>query len=867
MTALASSAPAAGTPADLSAGWTLRCLDDAAPPDVRCTEVPADAPASAHTALLAAGLIDEPYRGGAWEELNWIGRCGWSWTRSFPADPEGPALELVLAGVDGPAEVLLNGEALGRCANGFRPHAFDLGGRLRRRNTLEVRFAPPTDAALAAAGGPYPIAMPGITPYNGLRKMACGFGWDWAPPLDTCGLSGPVTLRPRDAARIDALAVSTEPADRGREAVVSVAVRGSNAVGERVRLRLTDPTRGVVAAGEAVLNDEGVGAATLSVSEPAWWQPRGHGEQPLYELRAQLGDVVLHRRVGLRTIEIDRSPDDPADPAAGTRFALRVNGREVFCRGFNWIPSDTLLDRVAPATTQARIDDALAAGANTIRVWGGGVAESDAFFDRCDEEGVLVWQDFPFACAMYDEAQLADEVREEAASLADRLAWRPSLALWCGGNECLWFHRSQPGWAEAVGDAGWGEGFYGELLPDAVAERSPGSAYVTNSPSGHTLRSPADDEDHGPQHPWDAWNREPGEAYLRTRPRFAAEFGFCGAAHAETLRWATPDVPEADRFEAAWGFLMATRGRAKMESRLDEVFGRAAMPGPGDEPISLDDWVYATQLMQSRAVELGVGWYRSLQPRCSGSLVWQLQDSWPAVSWSVVDFFGRRKLAWYGSRRAMGDHAAALLAADDDPANLAFVRFAPRGWTRAAPVRLRAVDASGRELAAAEATLDADPAATAETLLRAAVPAELIDAAGEAGGLVLADDPTLGRRVWATAPDHALKLPEPGFGLTAERSADALTVRVTAHTLLRDAVVDPGPSLADAPADEQARTLLPGETALFRFPLARERAGVPAAEPRLFTANALSGRGRREATETSRTAAAADPMSVRSAGS
>ncbi|BAM03312.1 glycoside hydrolase family 2 protein [Phycisphaera mikurensis] len=861
---------AAAAPADLSAGWALRCSGDAAPPEVRSAEVTTDAPASVHTALLAAELIDEPYRGGAWEKLRWIGRCGWSWTRRFAADPDGPALELVLAGVDGPAEVLLNGGSLGRCENGFRPHAFDLGERLRRRNTLEVRFAPPTGSAVAAAEGPHPIAMPGITPYNGVRKMACGFGWDWAPPLDTCGLSGAVTLRPRDAARIDALAVSTESADRGRNAVVSATVRGSNAAGERVRLRLSDPTRGVVAAGEATLGDDGVATATLRVREPAWWWPRGCGEQPLYELtatlRARTADGTVTRRVGLRTVEIDRSPDDPAEPAAGTRFAVRVNGREVFCRGFNWIPSDTLLDRVDPATTQARLDEALAAGANAIRVWGGGVAESDAFFDRCDEEGILVWQDFPFACAMYDEAQLAGEVREEATHLADRLAWRPSLALWCGGNECLWFHRSQPGWAEAVGDTGWGEGFYGELLPEAVAERSPGSAYVINSPSGRSLGSPADDENHGPQHPWDAWNREPGEAYLRTRPRFAAEFGFCGAAHAQTLRWATPGVPEADRSEAAWGFLMATRGRAKMEARLDEVFGRAAVPGPDDPPLALDAWVYATQLMQSRAVELGAGWYRSLQPRCSGTLVWQLQDSWPAVSWSVIDFFGRRKLAWYGSRRSMGDHAAALLAAENDPANLAFVRFAPAGWSRGVPVRLRAVDAAGEELASADVPLRADPAATAEILLRAAVPAELTAAAQESGGLVVADDPTLGRRVWAPAPDHAMHLPEPRFDLAAERSAGTLAVTVTAHTLLRDAVVDPGPSLADAPADEQTRTLLPGETALFRFPLARERAGVPAAGPRLFSANAFSGRGRREATEP-RTAATADPMSVRSADS
>ncbi len=383
--------------------------------------------------------------------------------------------------------------------------------------------------------------MPGITPYNGVRKMACGFGWDWAPPLDTCGL-GMVSLRERDAARIDAVAVETESADGGRNAVVSVTVRGSNVGGVRARLVLEDPEGERVAESEASFDEQGSATTELRVPDARWWQPRGHGEQPRYTLTTTLAPkrgqppfpsetgvvpVSQTRRIGLRTVEIDRSPDDPADPEAGTRFAVMVNGREVFCRGFNWIPSDTLLDRVDPAATQRRIDDALKAGANTIRVWGGGVAESEAFYDRCDEEGLLVWQDFHFACAMYDEARLRAEVVAEAAHLADRLAWRPSLALFCGGNECLWFHRLQPGWAEAVGENGWGECFYGEVLPEAVAARSPGSAYITNSPSGRDLLSPADDEDHGTQHPWDAWNREPGEAYLRSRPRFAAEFGFC----------------------------------------------------------------------------------------------------------------------------------------------------------------------------------------------------------------------------------------------------------------------------------------------------------------------------------------------------
>ena len=354
MTPAALSASPRTVSRDLRTGWTLRPTGGPAPERSAAERV--DLPASVHAALLAAGAIREPYQDAAWRDQAWIGRCGWSWTHRFSADPGGPPLELVLGRVDGPAEVFLNGEALGRCANGFRPHALDLGGRLAESNELEVRFEPPTDSAQAAAAGPHPIAMPGITPYNGLRKMACGFGWDWAPPLDTCGLRA-VSLRERDATRIDAVAVETESADRGRNAVVSVTVRGANAAGARVRLVLEDPDGGRVAAADAEADGEGVATAGVRVADARWWQPRGHGEQPRYTLRCRLGEAEVRHRIGLRTVEIDRSPDDPADPAAGTRFAVRVNGREVFCRGFNWIPSDTLLDRVDPATTQRRIDD------------------------------------------------------------------------------------------------------------------------------------------------------------------------------------------------------------------------------------------------------------------------------------------------------------------------------------------------------------------------------------------------------------------------------------------------------------------------------------------------------------------------------
>ena len=222
-------------------------------------------------------------------------------------------------------------------------------------------------------------------------------------------------------------------------------------------------------------------------------------------------------------------------------------------------------------------------------------------------------------------------------------------------------------------------------------------------------------------------------------------------------------------------------------------------------------------------------------------MVWQLQDSWPAVSWSVVDFFGRRKLAWYAARRAMADHAFAVLAPDNDPDRLEVVRV---GGTATDPLRLRAVDAEGRQLAEASVAPRPDAAAGAERVARVAAPAELVAAVRESGGLLLADAPTLGRRVWAPAPDRALAIPPARYRLDKLSTAGELVIRLTAETLLRDVVISPGPgpAWADAPADEQARTLLPGEAAVFRFPLP-PGTDPATARPTLSTANALSGRG------------------------
>jgi beta-mannosidase len=805
----------------LVTGWTVRwAAGDAAPDNVRRRRFPAEVPGCVHTALLRAGLIDEPYVDSGWLKSAWIGRCDWVYERIF--DLEGHASTggvdvLVFHGVDTVAVVHLNGREVGRCQNMHRPHRLDITGQLQLTgNLLTVHIAAPLAECerLAASQSDRPIAMPGIGQYNRLRKMACGFGWDWAPPLNPVGLWGGVELQRGDPRAIESVSVRVTDGSTDSCAVVKLGVIlrcVADASDRPLKLRavLHEPDGEQVADVAADVDTvEDAIALTLDVSEPRWWFPRGYGEQPLYGLRVELieADTGLlvnrwHRDIGLRRVRIDRSGDD-----VGSAFRVCVNDRTVFCLGYNWVPGDTLLSRNDEARMNARIDDAIGCGVNMLRVWGGGVYESEAFYDRCDRDGILVWQDFAFACAMYDEDALADEVRREAEHQVARLAWRPSLVLWCGGNECVWFHRSQNGWAERVGRCGWGEGFYGRLLPSVIDRVDPGRPYVANSPMGASLAEPADDVRHGPQHLWDAWNREPAEAFLRFRPRFASEFGFCSAASPRTLREAMPATPEGQLREAVWARLLATNGRSKLEARLAEVFGeRVNRPQAAGGP-DFEVWCVLTQAMQARAMELAVTWFRSLWPHCAGALVWQLQDSWPAVSWSVVDYAGRRKLAWYALRRAMKPTRLAVVPNDQGRLDVVAINQADGVWNCRATVR--AYDKSGSLLCEDRLTL----IAPSRSVTRTPWPGRSL-ASIPGGGLLVADAADQ-RYVWSNPDPHPTLVEPPRFALEDLHHG---AWRLTAHDLMRDvALADAQGELMITPCIEQGFTLLPGESMLIQ---------------------------------------------------
>jgi beta-mannosidase len=754
----------------LTDGWTVET------PDGR--RIPATVPGCVHLDLLAAGLIEDPYLDDNEVRTAWIGRTAWVYRKEFDWAPTDGRSDLVFDGLDTIASVEVNGVEVGRTANMHRSYRFDVTSLLRAgRNEVSVRFEPVYEYAeqQRARLGERPNAYP--EPFNFVRKMACNFGWDWGPTLVTAGIWQPVELRSWQVAYL-------------KEVRPVITVDGPHGTAELhvgVELaRNAELTVVATIAGQRVeVPVDGADAmAQLHVAEPELWWPRGHGDQPRYDLTVELWDRhgkldSWHRKVGFRSVRVDTRPDRD-----GTPFTLVVNDRPIFVRGVNWIPDDVFPTRVTRERYARRLAQACAANVNFVRVWGGGRYESDDFYDLADEYGLLVGQDFLFACAAYPEEEpFASEVAAEAREQVVRLASHPSLVLWTGNNENIWgFHDWD--WQRQLDGRSWGLGFYLDLLPRVVADADPTRPYWPGSPySGRPDLHP-NDPAHGTTHIWDVWNSVDYAHYRDYRPRFVAEFGFQAFPTWATLRAAVTDDPLTPDSPGVAHHQKAVGGNAKLRRWLE---------GHLPAPESFDDWLYLTQVNQARAITLGIEHFRSLRPLCMGTVVWQLNDCWPGISWSAVDGAGRTKPLWYALRRAYADRLLTIQPAGD---GLTCVAVNETGEPWVAPLTVRRLRPDGTLVHASTLGLEVDAYGVERVPLAAA-------------DLVVADVGDT-RAYW-----FAGDAPKPGFTATAEAVPGGYRVVVTAGTVVRDLALFPDRLDPAASVDDALVTLLPGETATF----------------------------------------------------
>ncbi|MGI5184033.1 glycoside hydrolase family 2 protein [Dactylosporangium sp. CA-152071] len=833
MTLTTQATTAAASRLDLGGTWELAWEGGPAtvPESVRAARIAAQVPGEVHTALLAAGLLDDPDVG--WGELaqEWVGRSRWTYRRRIQWAPvPGARTDLVADGLDTVAEVYVNGRHVGAARDQHLTYRWSVDDALRPGdNLLEVRFASAWDAALAHERAHGPLPSPYDEPYAHVRKAAANFGWDWGPHHVTAGIWRGIRLESYTG-RIEHVRplVTLEPASD--TAHVTAHVHCDAPEGALVRVELTDPAgRPAGSAMGTVTGDEV--ALTVPVEDPELWWPIGLGAQPLYRVQVRLehdGSVLdtAATRIGLRTVTVDESPD-----ALGTRWALVVNGRRVRVRGYNWIPDDTFAGRATPQRVTARIEQAVAGNANLLRVWGGGHFATEEFLDACDERGLLVWHDFLFACAAYcEDDDMLGLVTAEAEQAVARMSAHPSLVLWCGGNENVvgWHHW---GWADQLGTRGWGAAYYLDVLPRVLARLDPTRPYLPNSPwSGTVDRDPAADT-HGPSHLWHPWNEADYAHYRDHDPAFVAEMGWCGPAAWSTLERVVDGQTLGPGSTLTRHHLRAIDGMHKLTRGL-----QPHVPAPADGA----DWHFATQVVQARAVATGVEWLRS-RDRCGGVVVWQLNDCWPAISWSAVDHAGIEKPLWHALRRSFAPRLATVQPVRPGPthdptgdAGLLLALVNDTGTTWHADVLVRRIGLDGTEHARAR--------------LRAGCPAGgLVRLPADAGvgrpadphAELLVVDADGVRTTWSYRPERELTAPRPEHRADVRVVDGALHVTVTAVTLLRDVCVFAdrlagplGVAAHELVVDDALVTLLPGERHTFRV-ARRDGGAVTAFDGRL----------------------------------
>lgn len=816
-------------------GWRLSTAEGS---------VPARVPGTVHLDLLAAGRIPDPYLDRVEEELAWMHRENWRYTMTFDAEAarDGERVDLAFDGLDTLAVVTLNGRTLGETANMHRSYRFDVREALRpgaNELVVDLRSALEYVEERERELGPHSRTYPHA--FSLIRKMACSFGWDWGPDLQTAGIWKPVRLERWRGARISRLRPLVTVAEDGTGRVeVHAEIERAGLGGGAGELTLVARIDGYEAR-VAVPASEATATVALGLPSVSLWWPVGYGEQPLYELAVELRDAAggaadgaageapevldaASRRIGFRTITVDVTPDE-----IGTPFTIVVNGRPVFIKGANWIPDDHFLTRVTRDRLARRVDQALGAHVNMLRVWGGGIYESEDFYELCDERGVLVWQDFPFACAAYPETDpLRAEIEAEVRENVSRLASHASLALWNGGNETMWGYRDW-GWREEMDVRPWGHGYYTELLPRLVAQLDPTRFYCANSP--YNPHHPIDalhpnDENHGTRHEWQVWNELDYTAYRDHVPRFCSEFGFQAPPTMATLRRWIHDEPLSPESPAFLLHQKADDGNGK----LDRGFA-PHLP----QPAGFTDWHWTTQLNQARAVAFGIEHFRSWWPRTAGAIVWQLNDCWPVTSWSAIDGDGRPKPLWYALRRAYAPRLFTIQPREGRSVLIA-VNDTDAAW--AGPTRLERRTFDGEVKAATVVEIRVEP----RSAVRIEIPAALLAAEDPKREALLVDEGEV-RAVHTFLDDLELAYePQP---LIAHATAvdGGYEVRVRARSFARDVSILADGLAPDAEVDDMLVTLLPGQAHTFFVRTAEHVDPARLTEPAVLrSANDLTSR-------------------------
>jgi beta-mannosidase len=643
---------------DLNGRWNVKANDAyrMLPPGLqRITEwMPAHVPGTIHTDLLAEYIIPDPFYRMNEPDVQWIDKLQWMYRREFDVSAAFMSeqhIELLAEGLDTYASIRINGRPVAETANMFVEHRIDVKRFLKvGSNSIEIKFDSPTVRSkhLEKKHGVLQVALESHRAY--VRKAQYSFGWDWGPKFTTSGIwksirieasTGPILKNPfvrtvalkKTGATIE---ISADIEHYRAPVDVAVTIRGAGYSKELVKRATTSTVRW-----------------TVRIDEPQLWWPNGHGGQPLYTATFSLrSDGIAESGVtttfGIRTVALIQEKD-----AAGRSFIIAVNGKKIFCKGADWIPCDTFLPRIPDSTYERLLTMARDANMNMVRVWGGGIYEKDVFYENCDRLGLLVWQDFMFACGEYPQSSwFVKLVKDEAAKVVTRLRNHPSIAIWCGNNECEWVYcMSNPG---KKPDAMTGAVIFHKVLPAIVDEFDGSRPYWRSTPFGTGFPN---DESNGNHHQWNGWSLwKDYNEYELDNARFVTEFGFQAPANLKT--WEAATLPE-DR-HPQHPVMEFHNKQVEGQERLFRFQAAHYLLNP-----DFGKFVYQGQLVQANALKTAVEHWRRNKFHTAGALYWQLNDCWPVSSWAVIDSGLRPKAAYFYSKRFFANLLVSLKRAGD----------------------------------------------------------------------------------------------------------------------------------------------------------------------------------------------------------
>lgn len=698
---------------ELHTGWKFK--------QARLTNwYPATVPGVVHTDLLDNKIIEDPFFRLNERGLQWIDKEDWIYETNFvlSADITGKEnVYIVFDGLDTYADVYINETKVLSADNMFRRWKADIKPHLKTgENTVRVYFHSPVKIDVPKWDAlPFQYEASNDQSENGglmnkrisvfARKAGYHYGWDWGPRLVTSGIWRPVYLEAWNDARIENIFIRQPNVNKSRaEISEEIEIEAGKDIG-RANITVTNEATGNVLGSTITNLTKGLNKVKIdfTIKNPKLWWSNGLGEPHLYNFRTDVlveGATIDSRteRTGIRSIKVINKSD-----GEGKTFYFELNGVPVFAKGANYIPQDNFLPRITEERYRKTILDALNANMNMLRIWGGGIYENDIFYELCDEYGIMVWQDFMFACSVYPaEGELLENIRLEAIDNIRRLRNHPSIAIWCGNNECndAWFNwgwrrnyaAQNPEFEKTI----WKQftDQYYVVLPKVVEQYAPDSFYWPSSPFAHF--DSGSDGINGDSHYWAVWHgKEPIAMYNKVRSRFFSEYGFQSFPEFETVKLYAP-------FEEDWSItsevmMSHQRGGAHANSLIETY-----LLNEYRTPRNFEAFLYMNHVLQGDAIKTAIEAHRRDMPYCMGTLFWQHNDCWPVASWSSRDYYGRWKAQHYFARKAFEDILVSPIA-EDDKLNVYIV--SDRLKSASGTLELKVIKLTGEEITALSRTV------------------------------------------------------------------------------------------------------------------------------------------------------------------